>query len=487
MNRAFGMFGATIFLVAALSGCFGGNGDDAPNDSSNSIDENATYDGANADQAYKVTGTLAGAGASLSTGAVQLSAVDSTTSDDSAGALDKANLTLDVTEADGTRIQASLRAMTTAAEAGMPEADFYGGVNHNFEMHGDSGAGVPEFPKAKTYVWFAALARIAVNGVPMDELQLVTAWAGRGLRAPDGSLLTAADTADLEVHVVFPGSLVAGTDPLKPGNNTDGFLYYYFERVELKTLTLEEKGLVGSKLQPARSPNKAPVAAAAVVFADGTTGSVGIFNPAVKFLNVTLDASNSTDADGPIEAYSWSIFQYNETGAMIPYNKTTGVKANGSFDAPGLKRIDLRVIDEFGGIGNTTLFLFIDYKAEFTHTFGTSSDPAQTAGGGQNCVTGSNCYDHRITVTYGAVQATFTAPASVGGSGTACQNSHLEALAPPGTTITKASAPNGALTLDAAQLAKLGGWRLNVWYDAQVKCGYRLTATVQYSPAAPAG
>ncbi|MBI2078655.1 MAG: hypothetical protein HYT80_09860 [Euryarchaeota archaeon] len=480
------MFGATIFLVAAFSGCFGGKGDDTPSDSSNSVDETATYDGANADQASKVSGTLTGAGTALATGAVQFAAVDSTTSDDSAGALDKANLTLDVTEADGTRIQASLRAMTTAAEAGMPDADFYGGVNHNFDMHGDSGAGVPEFPKAKSYVWFAALARIAVNGVPMDDLQLVTVWAGRGLRAADGSLLTAADAADLEVHVVFPGSLVAGKDPLTPGNNTDGFLYYYFERVELKTLTLDEKGQVGSKLQAARPPNKPPVAAAAVVFEDGTTGSVGVFDPAKKFLNVTLDASNSTDPDGPIEAYSWSISQYNETGVMVPYNRTTGVKALGSFDAPGLKRIDLRVIDEFGGIGNTTMFFFVDYKAVFAHAFGTSSDPAQTAGGGQNCMTGSNCFDHRFTVTFGAVKATFTAPANVGGTGTACQNSHLEALAPPGTAVTKASAANGALTLDAAQLAKLGGWRLNVWYEAHVKCSYTLTATVQYSPPAPA-
>src|SRR5687768_15048333 len=104
---------ATIVL-AAFSGCLKKNNS---NTNVDSLDESLVYDSAVADGGFRVTGGLTGTATALAGGAngsaTSLRASNSVDSD-SEGAEDLADFLVDAKEADGTRLQAELRSMTTA-------------------------------------------------------------------------------------------------------------------------------------------------------------------------------------------------------------------------------------------------------------------------------------------------------------------------------------------------------------------------------------
>lgn len=463
-----------VLTTAALSGCFGGGGDGDTN--VGDLDETATYDSAIADNGFRVTGNLTGAGTPLTGGsdgsAASLKAVD-LAPDDSAGALDKADFLVDAKESDGSRLQAELRSIVSAADVGAP-GDFFGGVAHNLEINGETGIGYPLLTTVKAYILLTGLARVRQNNETLDQTQLVQVAVTKGIRGADGAALAENDTNDLEVHVLFPGSLVPG-NPAFP-NSTDGFVYYYFENVKLEQLTPDAKAEVGSKLTPPELPNVAPVANA-VVTLNGT--QVGEANITGDFLNVTLDASNSTDPDGRIEAYSWDVKELNATGALVPLNRTSGVTANFSFTSAGLKVIELRIIDNDGGIANATIFFYVNYVRTLSHNFGAQT--GTSAGAFTSCQPAVNCQQHSVTVYFGAQQMVVTMPARTGG--TVCDGPNVDVLDPSGTEI---ASDDATITIGAEELAAVGKYSLQAWFDRQVQCAYSFTASVQYSPVAAA-
>ncbi len=485
MNKFWLSMVAATFIFAAFSGCAKKEGDgqeEQEQDETNAsaLDDTLSYDSAVADNGFQVTGGVAGTAAALTGGAegsaTSLKAVD-VSPDDATGATDLADFLLDAKEADGGRIQAELRSLTTANASGL-SGDFHGGVAHNVDVFGASGIGPADLPSAKAYILLQGLARVKADGTTLDDLQLVQVAVSKGVRGADGAVMAAPDD-DLEIHVLFPGSLLEGNAAF-PGSD-EGFLYYFFENVKLELLAPEAKATVGSRLAAPQMPNVAPVAAAAVLL-NGTPVVAADFDPDLVWLNVTLDASNSTDSDGRIEAFSWDVKEYNATGALQPLNKTSGQVANFSFTTGGTKIISLRIIDEDGGISNTTFEFFVNTKKTYSHAFGGSGSPASTAGGAYaqaDCVPAFNCGQHSVTILWGAQKFTTS---EWGQSGT-CEGETLKLISPSGEEVDSGS------TLDVAAdlLTEVGKYSIQVGFSAQVNCNYDFLAAVQYSPveAAP--
>ena len=473
MNKFWLSMVAATFIFAAFSGCAkkdDGTGNSVT-DGAGVLDEALSYDSAVADNGFQVTGGVAGTATALTGGAegsaTSLKAVD-VSPDDATGATDLADFLLDAKEADGGRIQAELRSLTTANASGV-SGDFFGGVAHNVDVFGASGIGPADLPQTRSYILLQGLARVKADGTTIDDLQLVQVAVSKGIRGADGALLAQADD-DLEIHVLFPGSLLEGNAAF-PGSD-EGFLYYYFENVKIELLQPDAKATVGSRLSAPQMANQPPVANATVVL-NGTAVTSADFDPGAVWLNVTFDASNSTDADGKIEAYSWDVKEFNATGALQQVNKTSGMVANFSFTTGGPKFITLRIIDEDGGIANTTLEFFVNTKK--TYSFGFE---AQQTGGGYptaGCVDAFNCAKHSVTILFGAQKFTAGEWSQSGQCGT-----HTFQLVTPSGVV----AGSGA-TLDVAadKLTEVGKYEIRVGFQYQVMCNYDFIAAVQYSPA----
>ncbi|HEX9816675.1 MAG TPA: hypothetical protein VGB18_06825, partial [Candidatus Thermoplasmatota archaeon] len=458
-----------------------GHEDHEHDGNASTLDETLSYDSAVADNGFQVTGGVAGTATALTGGAegsaTSLKAVD-VSPDDATGATDLADFLLDAKEADGGRIQAELRSLTTANASGL-SGDFLGGVAHNVDVFGASGIGPADLPDAKAYVLLQGLARVKADGATLDDLQLVQVAVSQGIRGADGALLAAHDD-DLEIHVLFPGSLLEG-NAVFPGSD-EGFLYYFFENVKLELLAPEAKATVGSRLAAPQMPNEAPVAAAAVMLNNASVVSAD-FDPDMVWLNVTLDASNSTDTDGKIEAYSWDVKEFNATGALIPLNKTSGAVANFSFTSGGTKIISLRIIDEDGGIANTTMFFFVNTNKLYGFDFG-DENPLNDVGASPDCQAALNCFIHSVTVFWGAQRLTTTALTTSG----ECIEPHQD-LYLPGESSTGMDTPmqsQDGLNVTAAELTAVGKYGLEVWFEAQAQCNYSFTLAVSYAPDAAA-
>ncbi len=473
MNKFWLTLTVATFVLTAFAGC--GKKDGGGNTPVSALDETLVYDSVVADNGFRVSGGLTGTATALTSGAngsaASLKATDVATAD-TEGAIDLADFLVDAKEADGSRLQAELRSMTTANDTGFP-GDFFGGVLHNQEINGDTGIGYPDLPTTKAYILLNGLARVKFNDATLEDLQLVQVAVVKGIRGPDTAALTAPED-DLEVHILFPGSLIPNNTAFP--DVSEGFVYYYFENVKLTQLAPEEKGLVGGRLQPPSRTNVPPVATA-VVRINGTQNGSAEFDPDTKFLNVTFDASNSTDSDGRIEAYSWDVKEFNATGALTPLNKTSGATANFSFTSGGTKIISLRIIDEDGGIANTTLFFFVNTKKTYAFDFG-DENPLNDVGANPNeCSPALNCNRHSATVFFGAQRLT-TTPIT---SSTACSTPHQDLYA-PGSTETLQS-QNG-LDVTAEELTGVGKYDIDVWFNAQAQCSYTFVLSVNYAPDA---
>jgi hypothetical protein len=476
MNKVWMTLIASTIVFAAFSGCTqkeAGGVDDGQQASA--LDETLSYNSAIADTGYQVTGTVGGVAAALTAGAegsaTSLKVVD-VSPDDATGANDLADFLLDAKEADGGRVQAELRSLTTAAGAGV-SGEFLGGVAHNVDINGDSGMGMADLPKAKAYILLQGLARVKQDGTTIDDLQLVQVAVTKGIRGADQGLLPEAED-DLEIHVLFPGSLLAGNAAF-PGS-ADGFLYYYFENVKLDLLQEADTASVGSRLSAPPSPNVPPVANMSVLV-NGVAATFAEYDLDLPYLNVTLDASNSTDADGQIEAYSWDVREYNATGVLVPLNKTSGKVAEFSFTSGGLKVISLRLIDEKGGIANATLEFAVNTKKNYAYAF----SGAASVGGGYTvlgCMASFNCNVHQVTILYGAKQFTASEVTSTG----TCQTRSMRLLGPSGAVAGSGT----TLTVAEDKLTQVGKYDIEVAYTAQVACSYKFVGRVLYAlpPAA---
>jgi hypothetical protein len=472
-----------VLVSGTFAGCAkkagtGGGDHTHPSD----LDETAVYDNVLADTGFRVTGSLTGTGKALTTGADgsagSASVVDKTPKD-AGGALDKAEFLLDAKEADGTRVQAVLKSMATAKDAGM-KGDFQGGGANNVQVFGTTGLGPAAFPETKAYLALFGLARVKLNNVSMEKSQLVEVFVTKAVHMDDGMMLTAVDASELEMHVWFPGK--SGGAAAVP-DVADGFLYYFFKNVKLSQLTPDQKAAVGSKLSAPDKANVPPVAVAQIRLPNGTAATNGMLEAAKKTLNVTLDASNSTD-DGKIEAYSWDVKEYNTTGFLVPagnQSKASGVKANFSFALPGLKQISLRVIDDAGGISNTTLFFFVDYHIVFAFDFNAQTPPA---GAGTSCTPTVNCNKHSLSVNYAATKIDIKTPVQTKPTcSTPSMSIHDPAQATTGDPPATNRGTGSSIVVDKADaLAKVGKWVVYVWWQTQAQCAYKADAYVYYAP-----
>lgn len=468
MNKLL-VLAATLALVStALSGCFGGEeGDDGGDDDS------TLYDSAIADNGFRVTGSLKGDGVALvggASGSAASASVVELAPDDSGGALDKADFLLDAKEEGGRRVQAELRSMVTAADVGVT-GEFFGGVILGQEINsvgGNASLGYSDWPPVHAFFAISGLARVKVDNDTLPDLQFVQVFATRGMRGADGKLLTEADTGDRELHVLFPGSLVGGNASFP--NEADGFLYYYFENVKLELLTPEKKAEVGSKLAPPVKPNVPPVASAMVVLENGTAANNSLLDASKRFLNVTLDASNSTDSDGTIEAYSWDVTEFNSTGAMVSVNRTTGVVSNFSFTNAGVKNITLRIIDDDGEISELTFQFTVNYLNKLSKRY----EGANSVGAGQSCSPPINCEQHSATIYWGA-KVLSVKPGTRTGQ---CNGGTIDLRDPSGASVKTGSATAQFTYNDVSKLSKVGKWGVWIWWSSQAQCaytGYELT------------
>lgn len=458
---------AGFFATLALAGC--ASKDNGGTTNPDDLDENAVYDTAIADQARQVTTSVSQAGVA-SMGSVSVSVVDSVP-DDSAGALDKADFTLDATDANGIRTQATLRSMVTGAAVGAT-TDFLGGVAVNQEINGDAPIGIKEFPKTKAYLAFTGLARLRINNTSIDGSHFVVVWVSKGIRNnADNTPLSQVDAKDLELHVIFPGKL--WSEFLAIPTVADGFLYYYFENVRLKQLSPDEKAKVGEGLSPPEVPNLAPVAVARVLV-DGKAVNVAKLENAAGVLNITLDGTLSSDADGSVQSYAWEVRQYNSTGGFEVLNKTKGANVTVSIREGGLKQITLRIIDDRGGIANDTEVLYVDYHFKTTGSFGQLGP----AGAGTDCQLAFNCLAHTLSLKYGALKLVVKKPVATGSG--QCNTPTIQ-LKLNDQEVAK-SAANADLTVSDAAKLKVGTYTINIFWQAQAQCVYNLEADVTYTP-----
>jgi hypothetical protein len=490
MNKVLLSIATLILLSTAFAGCSkksdGGDTVDAGN-----LDETAVYDDVLADTGFQVAGGLATAGTPLAAGdngsAASARVVDNAM-DDSGGALDKADFLVDARAADGTRVQAVLKSMVTGADVGL-DTDLLGGAGNNVQVFGTTGLGPSEFPETKAYMVLFGLSRIKLADSTLERSHFTQVFVTKGIRDSAGALATAVDEKDLEMHIILGSTSTTGEGPAPIPDVADGYFYYYFENVKLKQLKLEDKAAVGSKLSPPEKKNVPPVVVARVLLPNGTAATSGTIvstSAAPGNLSVFLDASLSEDSDGTIEAFSWDVKETNATGVLIPagnQSKPSGSNVTFVFTTGGLKAIGLRIIDNDGGIANTTMYFFVDYLLKGSYKFQNPNAPTGAVGGGPNCVVPNNCNEHNFAVAFGAQKIKIGLPVTKAGQ---CNTGHIDLIDP--ANKSEKSGSTTAVELDAAKIAnRVGKWKASIWYTAQATCEYTVDIAVTYTPtAAPA-
>jgi hypothetical protein len=295
-----------------------------------------------------------------------------------------------------------------------------------------------------------------------------------------------ADEDRLEMHVYFPGRTL-GPDFAIPGE-PDAFVYLFFTNVQVKQLGVDAKAGVGDGLAAPEIPNEPPVAVAEVL-----VGGVPSENATLDIqandgnLTVTLDASNSTDADGEIQIYSWEVREYKNNTSIEKTFSGQGATIDLNFSTPGWKLITLRVIDDRFEPAETQVLFFVNYKNAYSHAFrGDGETPGANIIGaanpaGENCNDPVNCKSHFVTIQFGAQSATFVR----GTDGGTCMGPNLELYAPgptPGEDGPMVGSADGSeLTVTAEALTAVGQYKLVVWYDQQADCSYTVAADVNYT------
>lgn len=480
MRTSFPVAATALFVLVALSGCAGkdkteGGTDVDPADYSDSD----KFDDALGNQGFQVSGGLTGAGTAIdATSAAQVRIVDLVPSD-AAGAGDRATLVVDA-KTQGLQAQASMRSMVTGQEAGFP-IDFQGGAAQNIRLAEATGGILGGLPDVRCFILTFGLARVILNGALQSNPVPVIAAVTLGMRDASGALLSAEDTHDLELHVVFLSQAFPG-----------GSLYFYFEQVNLGRLSEEDKAKVGQGLVPFEKPNVAPTISARILVGGQQASSATKEGSAN--VTATFDASASTDPDGRIDAYSWQVFALNANGTYDPEpgGRVSGPEATYEFKEAGVKLVTLRLIDDDGAIATTDLTFFVDSRRMVKF----EKSPLQQGAVFVQCYEAYNCASHEVLILKAATQATFkytytgTAPAA------APQRVHLDLIMPsqgpcqappPGQNPTPVASQTNAesgtpLVVPGSKLTEVGKWKLCAWFEAGIDPNWEIDVGVQYSP-----
>lgn len=492
MRRPTVFVAALVLSLAVLSGCTGKDTADEGPSAEEELDPanfgSTLYDRAVGSQGFRITGSLDGNATPLAANASAHLDIADSVKDDLGGALDKATFVLDASTS-GFSAVASLRQMTTGKSLNL-SADLFGGVAQNVDINGDTGVGVKTLPKTKAVLFAAGLAAVKIGGRAEADERLVFVAVTRGLRDEAQKPLNASDDHDLELHVLFPGPLVAGNPAL---GVIGGFVYVYFEKVTLAQLTAEQKAAVGKDLTAASRENRPPKPVPVVEVGGQATSRATKEGDAV--VTVRFNASASTDEDGTISSYVWRIFEMASDGTFqLPENESqrtrTGRTADYFFTEAGPKIIELVVRDDQGRIANDTKAFYIDHHFTTNYSQPGPVQQAPGAGGGPVCTPNINCKDHDVRVRRGVESARLElTPAS----GTVLQLVNLSLYKPGDPPPNSNPAPTPVAWVDGTVLdvakgnfsTAAGSYRLWVRWGAGVDIDYALDVRVLYTPALP--
>ncbi len=481
-----------LLTTTVLSGCFGSDDETEESDSEPDPSEfdKATHDHAIGNEGFRVTGSLTGTASALADtpgpSAASVQVTDSASSD-SEGPLDLATAAVDA-HLTGFDVRIDLRQMSTGANLGFT-GNTQGGVGYNLPVFGTSGIGPSGLPQTTAYVLVVGMAQVKVGGTALEDWQPLLVAVTQGIRE-DGAAVTTPDEADLELHVLFPGT-TAGLEAF-PGQ-PDGFLYYYFEKVRLSTLSSDEKANVGKGLKEPQTENTPPNAVGKVLV-DGEVSSSATQNDRDP-VNVTLDATDSNDSDGRILFYIWTIGELNASGEYVPPENrslavVSGQTFNYTFTSPGPKFVSLTVTDNRQGTDTFELFFFVNRHLVMPSEEG--SIHAGTGSGGASCIPSFNCFDHDVKIHPGIQGATFTFVAT---STPAPSNTHVDLYKPgedaePDPDSGELGQPraesqaNQPLTVTSEPFDEVDFvYRLYVWWTAGTQITYELEVDLDYTPA----
>jgi len=464
--------GSIVFalLFVALSGCSGkkssDGGEPSPADAAGT-----EYDRAIGNDGYHITGSFGGTATALDAGsAASLDIHDEVEND--AGSGDRADLTLNVAET-GLKVVASLRSMATGESAGS-SADFYGGTERNVPIFGTTGIGPSELPETQAYLFAAGFANVKIGDAP-STTHFVIAAVTKGLRDSSHSALTAADDANLQLHVVFPGT-ASEADAFT--SQPEGFLYYYFEKVSLQVLDQAQRDGIGKGLKGPATKNEPPIASGTVTVGgkDATSATM----EGNKSVSVVFDGSASTDADGTVTRWIWRVFELTPNGTyekppaevgpavvldkMAPYNFTT----------PGRKIINLTVTDDLAAASQTfILHFYVDQHSKVGAGQMEGSFHTQAPAAFASCNPPVNCFDRTSSIGPGLTSATY----KVTENESMLTGVHIEIYAPGSTTALKSVTAN-QLEVAAKDLPKdpqgntvLGRYTIRIWWQAHTSTG----------------
>lgn len=486
MNRL-STIGAVLLMAAmGLSGCFGGDG--AEGTDPDSIDEDALYDWAVANDGFRRMGGLEAGGhlmplkdtPSGGPSAADVRVVNQVDADASVDLEDPqsgdlANFVMDANDDMG-HFQSRIRSVAPAQAVGVQDVDFEGGVMQNVQVFGDTGHGPEHFPETKAYLLLYGQGRLIVDGATVDGVHTFMVSVTKAVHDAEGNVLDAASDESLELHVYFPGGSL-GADHSIPGVMGD-YVYIFFTNVDLKQMSDDDKSAVGAELVPPEVANEPPTARATI-----TVGGVASDNAtrhrAVNEgnLTVTLDGTNSTDADGTISIYSWEVESFRNNTTIQKVFSGQGATVTLNLSEEGWYMVTLRVIDDRFEPAEDSQLFYVNYGLQYAWTF----DEANSVGASQECNPPVNCKDHQLTVRFGAQNATLT----YNGEGGTCEGRTIEVYAPgasPGEDGEQiVSTSDEVIEIPGEDLTAIGQYTIYVWFTAQAMCSYSVDTFVNYA------
>lgn len=161
-------------------------------------------------------------------------------------------------------------------------------------------------------------------------------------------------------------------------------------------------------------PEISPVASIKIFDGDNETNVTAVHGEANVNITLKLDASNSTDADGNITIWAWSVvgpkdFEFEDQ------NETTEFQIPDS-NGYGVYLVRLTVIDDDNLIGTANKTLYVNYDITRPITLGTKQQGVTGPSVGTTnrpdqadpSCGGTTCFIHTITTLGNATGATFT-------------------------------------------------------------------------------
>lgn len=236
---------------------------------------------------------------------------------------------------------------------------------------------------------------------------------------------------------------------------------------------------------------------ASITLRDGTNETNVIFvngeTNATK--TVTLDASNSTDADGNITVYAWLVtgpkdFEFKDQ------NQTTTLSLSDK-DGYGIYLVRLTVIDDDNLVGtaNTTLYVGYDITREVTlatRVPNPAVPPGPTTGQGQRPEPNDSscgdtaCHVHTVSLAANATSAEFTLTWASGEIVSPGGTMAMWVFSPSDTELAQVSGGSPlATTVTADKLNATGQYKAEAHIDGTSDATgltYTFRAVIRYDP-----